>query len=86
MKLQFKFREDTLSPAREALAAELREEGAVGVRRLFPQEDDAELAALHVVEVEEDQAARRLIELLERSPAVEFAESEAPRRVLLGGE
>ena len=82
MKLQFKFREDTPSTAREALASELCDEGAVRVRRLFPQEEDGELAALHVVEVAEDQTARRLIKMLEQSPAVEFAETEAPRRAL----
>ena len=82
MKLQFKFRETTPSPAREALLTELSDHGAAGVRRLFPDEQDAELAALHVVEVEEDRVARRLIEMLERSPAVEFAEGESPRRAL----
>ena len=82
MKLQFKFRETAPSPAREALLSELCDRGAAKVRRLFPQEEDAELAALHVVEIEGDGAAGRLIELLERSPAVEFAESEAPRRAL----
>ena len=82
MKLQFKFLENTPSLAREALLTELCVHGAAGVRRLFPQEEDVELAALHVVEIEGDGAAGRLIELLERSPAVEFAESESPRRAL----
>ncbi len=82
MKLQFKFREDCAAPAREALATELRDEGAVEVRRLFPQEKDTELAALHVVEVEEGGTARRLIELLEKSPTVEFAEAQTKRRAL----
>ena len=82
VKLQFKFREATPSPAREALLTELCDHGAAKVRRLSPQEEDVELAALHVVEIEGDGAASRLIELLERSLAVEFAESESPRRAL----
>ena len=48
----------------------------------FLKREDGELAALHVVEVAEDQTARRLIKMLEQSPAVEFAETEAPRRAL----
>lgn len=65
MKIQFKLRE----------GASVDVPGAV---RLFPDEDDPELASLYVVELPDDEAEGTL-EQLKRSGAVEFAEPQAER-------
>lgn len=67
MKIQFKLRE----------GASVDVPGAV---RLFPDEDDPELASLYVVELPDDEAEDTLREL-KRSTAVEFAEPQAERRL-----
>jgi hypothetical protein len=65
VKIQFKLRE----------GASMDVPGAV---RLFPDEDDPELASLYVVELPDDEAEDTLKEL-KRSSAVEFAEPQAER-------
>jgi hypothetical protein len=65
VKIQFKLRE----------GASVDVPGAV---RLFPDEDDPELASLYVVELPDDEAEDTLKEL-KRSSAVEFAEPQAER-------
>lgn len=65
MRIQFKLRD----------GATLDVPGAV---RLFPDDDDPELASLYVVELPDDEAAGTLHEL-KRSAAVEFAEPQAER-------
>ncbi len=65
MKIQFKLRE----------GASVDVPGAV---RLFPDEDDPELAALYVVELPDDEAEDTLRDL-KHSSAVEFAEQQAER-------
>ncbi|TML28412.1 MAG: hypothetical protein E6G26_06175 [Actinobacteria bacterium] len=65
MKIQFKLRE----------GATLDLAGAV---RLFPDENDPELASLYVVELPDDEAEDTL-RTLKRSSAVEFAEPQAKR-------
>ena len=67
MKIQFKLRE----------GASVDVPGAM---RLFPDEDDPELASLYVVELPDDQAEDTL-EKLKHSSAVEFAEPQAERRL-----
>jgi len=49
-----------------------------GAVRLFPDDDDPELASLYVVELPDDKAEDTLGEL-KRSSAVEFAEPQAER-------
>jgi hypothetical protein len=65
VKIQFKLRE----------GASVDVPGAV---RLFPDEDDPELASLYVVELPDDRAEDTLEEL-KHSSAVEFAEPQAER-------
>ena len=67
MKIQFKLRE----------GGNVDVPGAV---RLFPDEDDPELASLYVVELPDDDAEETLAKL-KRSSAVEFAEPQAERRL-----
>jgi hypothetical protein len=67
VKIQFKLRE----------GASVDVPGAV---RLFPDDDDPELASLYVVELPDDEAEDTLREL-KRSTAVEFAEPQAERRL-----
>ena len=80
MKLQFKFREASPDTVREHVIAQLNQQGARQVRRLFPEETDAELSSLWVVDCEDQTAGGRLLQLLSRSEAVDFAESETRRR------
>ena len=80
MKLQFKFREASPDAVREHLIAQLNHHGATQVRRLFPDETDAELSSLWVVDCEDQNAGGRLLQLLSGSEAVDFAESETRRR------
>jgi len=65
VKIQFKLRE----------GASVDVPGAV---RLFPDDDDPELASLYVVELPDDEAEDTL-EDLKRSRAVEFAEAQPER-------
>ena len=67
MRIQFKLRE----------GASLDVDGA---QRLFPDEDDPELASLYVVELPDTEAEETLTKL-KRSSAVEFAEPQAERRL-----
>jgi hypothetical protein len=67
VKIQFKLRE----------GADLDVDGAV---RLFPDEQDPELAALYVVERADDEADDTLA-ALRRSRSVEFAEPQPERRL-----
>jgi hypothetical protein len=67
VKIQFKLRD----------GAALDVDGAV---RLFPGEQDPELASLYVVERSDDEA-EHLLRSLKRSSAVEFAEPQPERRL-----
>jgi fervidolysin-like protein len=49
-----------------------------GAVRLFPDDDDPELASLYVVELPDDEAEETLAKL-KRSSSVEFAEPQAER-------
>jgi hypothetical protein len=65
VKIQFKLRD----------GASVDVPGAV---RLFPDEDDPELASLYVVELPDDEA-EDMLRTLKHSSAVEFAEPQAER-------
>jgi len=82
MKLQFKFREASPDMVRDYVISQLNQQGATQVRRLFPDETDAELSSLWVVDCEDQTVGSRLLELLSRSAAVDFAEVETRRRPL----
>lgn len=82
MKLQFKFGEKVGEGARKSVMDALSEHGATAVRRLFPDEVDEELAALYVVDCEDESTGQRLLELLRTSKEVEFAEGEARRKLI----
>jgi hypothetical protein len=80
MKVQFKLRSDARERGRQMLG-KLRSKG-VEVRQLFPEESDAELCDLYIAEVGDAAESRRLLETLQRSPVVEFAETEVERRLI----
>ena len=80
MKLQFKFREASPDTVRGHVIAQLNQQGARQVRRMFPDETDEELSSLWVVDYEDQTAGWRLLQLLSRSEAVDFAEGETRRR------
>jgi hypothetical protein len=74
VKIQFKLRPD-------AEPAECRRvvHDVARAERLFPDDDDPELATLYVADLPDDRAAKALDEL-HRSDAVEFAEAQPMRR------
>ncbi len=82
MKLQFKFREKAAKAAREKVIGALAAQGATDVRPLFPDETDAELTTLYVVDCKDKASGQRLLKLLNASKAVEFAEGELRRKLI----
>jgi hypothetical protein len=82
--LRVKLRDEAGDEARGELVAGLERVGAT-VERLFPDEADPDLATLFTVSVDDDDASQA-VTLLARSRAVEFAEQEAGRRLILPEE
>ncbi len=82
MKVTFKFKEDVPEPPRKELAQTLVKAGAKGVRPLFPSETDRELASLFVVDVAKDDIAQKLLDVLQDSELVAFAEPEVSRKLI----
>ena len=70
MKIRLKFH------ARASATERRRVLDGLDAEPVFPDDDDPELAALYVAEADE-----HLLAALKRSPAVEFAEPEAKRRL-----
>jgi len=73
VKIQFKLREDADDDECRRVVAKVAQ-----AERLFPEDDDPELATIWVADVPDDRAADALDEL-KRSSAVEFAEPQAER-------
>jgi hypothetical protein len=80
VKVQFKFRDDAADADRDAVLEAVESRDGT-VEPLFPDPPDGGLASLFVADVP-DGAAAETLELLERSPAVEFAEPEVERRLI----
>jgi hypothetical protein len=77
MKVRVKFREHATDDERRHVLESLD-----GAERLFPDDEDPELASLYVAELPD----RSALDTLKSSQAVEFAEPEAERRLHLPGE
>lgn len=84
MKLQFKFNEASNTADRKKVIRELNASGAQNVRRLFPEEEDAELAALYMVDYTDESTGQGLLKLLQSEAAVQFAEGEVRRKLIPG--
>jgi hypothetical protein len=82
MRVQFKFRQEVSEDQRAEIISSLGEHGAERVRRLFPGEPDEELSTLYTLEAADQASAQRLVDVLNSSSAVEFAEIEAPRKLI----
>jgi hypothetical protein len=82
--LRLKLRDDAGDEARDDVVAGLERLGGT-VEPLFPGDADPELATLFTVSVDDDSATQA-VSLLARSRAVEFAEQEAGRRLILPEE
>jgi hypothetical protein len=82
--LRLKLRDDAGEDARGDVVAGVERLGAT-VEPVFPGETDAELATLFTVTVADDEATQ-VVSFLARSRAVEFAEQEAGRRLILPEE
>ncbi len=81
MKLNFKFREASSPAAREQVVRALKRRGASAVRRLFPDEQDEELASIYVVECDGEATGRDLLKYLNAARAVEYAEGPLVRKL-----
>jgi len=81
-RLQFKFRTDTDEVQRQAVIEQLLQNGANKVRRLFPSEQDEELAALFLAEIKDERREQYILQLLTRLRGIEFAEPEAKRKLI----
>lgn len=77
MKIQLKFREDAAEPERRRVLDELDR-----AERLFPDEDDPELATLYVAELADEAA----LDALQQERVIEFAEPEPERHLHLPEE
>jgi hypothetical protein len=73
--IQFKVRPDADDGERRRVVHDVAR-----AQRLFPDDDDPELATLYVADLPDDCAAETLEEL-QRSDAVEFAEPQPERRL-----
>lgn len=83
MKLQFKFANKTGNSARQRVLDAISEFGvSAPPHPLLPDETDAELAALYVVDVDTQKQADKLVALLEHSSAIEFVEPEVRRKLI----
>lgn len=82
MKLQFKFKATADAKRQEEVIAVLRRHGATQVRALFPDDRDAELARLYIVDVGDEPSQQRALSWLRKSRAVEFAEPEIVRKLI----
>jgi hypothetical protein len=82
--LRLKLREDAGEDARGDVVSGLEQLGAT-VEPLFPDDADPQLSTLFTVLVDDDHATQA-VSLLARSRAVEFAEQEAGRRLILPEE
>jgi hypothetical protein len=84
--LRLKLRDDAGEDARGEVVAGVERLGAT-VEPVFPGATDAELATLFTITITvADDEATRVVSFLARSRAVEFAEQEAGRRLILPEE
>jgi hypothetical protein len=77
--LHFKFEPKARTEERRKVLSALRGEGAGEVKPLFPDVAQEDLKALYSVHYQDDRLGERLLDILNQSGAVEFAE-EAVRR------
>lgn len=82
MKLLFKFHDQTGSDARLEVIRVLGEHGVAGIRALFPDETDAELLSLYVVEGMQDDAHQELLDLLDSFEVIEHVEAQPERKLI----
>jgi hypothetical protein len=82
MRIQFKFRQQASEEERAEVISSLSEHGAESVRRLFPGDPDQELSTLYTLDTADQTSAQRLLDILNNVNAVEFAETEAPRKLI----
>lgn len=82
MKLQFKFADKIGQAGRQNVIRALSKCGVDEPQPLLPGETDAELAALFVVNVPSQGKADEVLALLNKSPAIEFAEPEVRRKLI----
>ena len=81
-KLHFKFQAGCNEGKRQALLQRLTQQHASQIQRLFPKENDDELAALYTLSTEDETSAEKLLAILNANPDIEFAEPEVQRKLI----
>ena len=81
VKLHLKLRTGVAATDREAVFEAARRAGAIGVRPLFPESSDRELASLYTVDVDNEAAVPKLVKHLGAMKQVDFVEPEVKRKL-----
>jgi hypothetical protein len=81
MKLQLKFREDASEEQRREVVEDLSARGACEVHPLFPDATDGVRGSLYIVDLN-GVSEKRVLGILNRADAVEFAEPEVRRKLV----
>ena len=82
MRLEFKFRESAPPELRKQVVDQVATFGATSVERLFPDEQDPELASLYKAEGLPAERAEEVVSTLGRHEAIEFAEPTPERKLI----
>ena len=77
MRIQFKFRRRVSEDERAKVISSLREHGAESLQRLFAGDPDQELSTLYTLDTAHQASAQRLLNVLDNSSAIEFAETRS---------
>jgi hypothetical protein len=80
-KLHLKLRTDANEAERQSAFRLARETGAQGIRPLFPEATDDDLASLITIDVSNETAVPKLLKALGAHKAVEFVEPEVRRKL-----
>jgi len=81
VKLHLKLRTGVAETDRDVVFQAARQAGASGVRPLFPNSSDQELASLYTVDVDSEAAVSKLIKSLGAMKQVDFVEPEVKRKL-----
>jgi hypothetical protein len=82
VRVEFKFREATPPNQRAHVVKNMAKLGGANIARLFPDEQDPELATMYKVDDVPDDLVERLVARLGEQPAVEYAERTPQRKLI----
>jgi hypothetical protein len=82
VRLEFKFLESAPPDRRESVVDEVAKLGATRVERVFPDEQDPELASLYKAEGVPDHRADAIVKQIGSHDVVEYAEPTPERKLI----